>query len=411
VDEDFDTASFDEAYDISDFGDDQAFSTADMAPVTTTFGGGNFVDTGAGGGDSIASILNPALGGGNRTNITNVGAGSNLVYDPAFAAALDISQGLDPTLNLGGTGGVMVPASLRPQIPGQFMTADLGEADMVRPMFNSQLERILQQTIPEAIKEGPVGRIATGIGNFFGDLFSEGKEFAKDPAAGIKLPSLNEISEGFKNFMNRFKPVDRDTQTGRPIEPRGTELGDMTTTNAFIPDARVVVDNFNRPLARTVAPIFPSDMNQVPMLGVGNTGGITTTRPNMAQEADMEVADALQLVPSEFQDTPTDLGSGIRIVPGSGANRFKFTTSTGANLPGLNLLGNVFDIIDARNLEKEVGRLTDEEREFLAGRRNRIVGTPPRFVTTTPNFSVPGFRSRSMSEKEAEEIKRRLGVS
>jgi hypothetical protein len=38
-------------------------------------------------------------------------------------------------------------------------------------------------------------------------------------------------------------------------------------------------------------------------------------------------------------------------------------------------------MIDARNLEKEVGRLTDEEREFLAGRRNRIVGTPPRFVT------------------------------
>ena len=96
MDEDFDLGGFDEAYDISDFGDvagDQAFTTDEMAPVTgTPFGGGNFVDAGVGGGDSIASILNPALGSGNRTNITNVGAGSNLVYDPAFAAALDIHK-------------------------------------------------------------------------------------------------------------------------------------------------------------------------------------------------------------------------------------------------------------------------------------------------------------------------------
>jgi hypothetical protein len=316
VAEDFDLGGFDEAYDISDFGDDQAFSMDDRAPVTTMFGGGDYVDTGVGEGDSIASILNPALSSANRTNITNVGAGSNLVYDPAFAAALDISRGLDPTLNLGGTGGLAVPAALRPQIPGEFMTADYGEADMVRPMFNSQLERILQQTIPEAIKEGPIARIATGIGNFFGNIFSEGRDFAKDSEAGVNLPSL--LSEGFTNFMNRFKPADRDTQTGRPIEPRGTELGDMPTTNARIPDARVVVDDFNRPLARTVAPIFPSDMNQVPMLGVGNTGGITTTRPNMAQEADMEVAEALQLIPSNLETNPIAPISKVQITDPTG---------------------------------------------------------------------------------------------
>ena len=82
--------------------------------------------------------------------------------------------------------------------------------------------------------------------------------------------------------------------------------------------------------------------------------GIASVRPQQMQDVDKNVAEALQLVPSEFQNVPTDLGSGIRIAPGSGANRFKFTTSTGANLPGLNPLGNVFDIIDARNLEKEI---------------------------------------------------------
>ena len=117
MDEDFDTASFDEAYDISDFGEGQAFGTGEMAPVTTTFGGGNFVDVGLGDdGDSLSSIINPALGSGNRTNITNVGGGSNLVYDPAFAAAIDIRRGIDPTLNLGGTGGLAVPAAIAPPL-------------------------------------------------------------------------------------------------------------------------------------------------------------------------------------------------------------------------------------------------------------------------------------------------------
>ena len=353
----FDFGGFDEAYDISDFGEDQAFSTSEMAPVTTMFGGGNFVDVGLGDdGDSLSSIINPALGSGNRTNITNVGGGSNLVYDPAFAAAIDIRRGIDPTLNLGGTGGVMVPAALRPQIPGEFMTTDLGEADMVRPMFNSQVERILQQTIPEAIKEGPVARIATGIGNFFGDLLAEGRDFAKDATAGINLPSLREIGEGFTNFMDRFRPRETDTRA-------------VNMTEAAIRDE---VPRFNYGE-------IPSGFTFGSMPNM-NTG-IASVRPQQMQDADRNVADALQLIPSEFQDVPTDLGSGIQIAPGSGANRFKFTTSTGANLPGVNPMSNVFDMLEARDLKREVGRLTDEEREFLAGRRNRIVGTPPRFVT------------------------------
>jgi hypothetical protein len=99
--------------------------------------------------------------------------------------------------------------------------------------------------------------------------------------------------------------------------------------------------------------------------------------PRAAQNANRNVAEAikdLQLVPSEFQDVPTDLGSGIRIVSGSDPNTVRFTTSTGTNLPGLNQLGNVFDMLDVRDLEKEIGNLTGEERDFLAGRTNRIGG-------------------------------------
>ena len=80
--------------------------------------------------------------------------------------------------------------------------------------------------------------------------------------------------------------------------------------------------------------------------------GIVTMAPENKTEADMAVTDALQLIPSEFQDVPTDLGSGIQIVPGSDANRFKFTTSTGTDLPGSNPMSNIFDMLDARDLEK-----------------------------------------------------------
>ena len=49
----------------------------------------------------------------------------------------------------------------------------------------------------------------------------------------------------------------------------------------------------------------------------------------------------------------------------------------------------------------------------VAPSQAREVGDAMRdtFVTTTPNLNLPGFRSRSMSEAEAEEIKRRLGVN
>ena len=272
MDEDFDTASFDEAYDISDFGDDQAFSMDDRAPVTTMFGGGNYVDTGAGGGDSIASILNPGLGSGNRTNITNVGGGSNLVYDPAFAAALDISRGLDPTLNLGGTGGLAVPAALRPQIPGEFMTTPLGEADMVRPMFFSQGEKFLQQTLPEIVRSGPLARLARGIGS----VFQEGINFAKDASGGIKLPSLQEIGQGFTNFMNRFTPQRT-----------------VTDTNAMnMPEAAIIRETYDygdRPLVDVMG---QNTFGSMPM----NTG-IAQVQPNMANQANMAVTDALQLIP------------------------------------------------------------------------------------------------------------------
>lgn len=174
-----------------------------------------------------------------------------------------------------------------------------------------------QPTLEGTVKEVPRGGIISlipGIGTIANILgrnrgLPEGSEAYKKAMAEANKPVfqpltdiINSMTSGIGAFIDRFRSEggDRDTVTDRPIEPRGTELGDMTTTNAFIPDARVVVDNFNRPLSRTVAPTFPSDMNQVPML----RAGITSMQPNMSQEADMEVADALQLIPSNLETNP-----------------------------------------------------------------------------------------------------------
>ena len=203
-------------------------------------------------------------------------------FDPTYAAALQISRGLNP-----GVGSPLErPSYLQPQIPGEFMTTPFGEADMVRPMFFSQGERILQQTLPEIVRSGPVARIATGIGNFFGDLFSEGKEFAKDATAGIKLPSLKDISEGFTNFVDRFRPRETDTNPMNMLEAAvRDEVPNVTYAKgsaASVPDA-----------------LYPGQntFGTMPM----NTG-IVSVDPIAAQNANRNVAEAikdLQLVPSE----------------------------------------------------------------------------------------------------------------
>jgi len=102
----------------------------------------------------IANYLGQAqVGMSPRSNIIK-----SSTYDPSFAAALDIRQGLDPTFNFQGTGIVTVPQYLRPQIMGDFDTtaanANYSEADMVRPMFNSRGEQVLQQYLPGIVKQG-----------------------------------------------------------------------------------------------------------------------------------------------------------------------------------------------------------------------------------------------------------------
>lgn len=337
--DDFDLGGFDEAYSESDFGENQAFSDSDRASL---FGGGDFVDTGLGDdisyGDTVRSILGGSNIGTNRTNITNVGSGSNLTYDPLFAAALDISRGLDPTNNMGGTGGLAVPSSLRPQVPGNLVLNEAGD----RMMYGSGLERFAQETLPPMIqsaqKLGIGGLLDSIMGTFTDAKNALGK--MGDAVGGISLPDLFISANPMPNMSNE------QTNMGT-LDPSDRFLGDMSQRDAFIP-----------------------------------TAGITNIRPDLSREANISVADATnQPFFEEGPPTPIDSGPGIQIVPGSGQNRFQFATSTGSPLPGAFPMGNVSDILNFSDLERETKRLSPYEQEFLAGRRDGIMGVVPTFIT------------------------------
>ena len=103
---------------ISDSGLSDAQSFTDFSPS------GSDGDSYA---QASANILAEPIAGRNRSNITNLvdaRTGQSL-YDPTFAAAFDISRGLDPTNNMGGTGGLAVPSYLRPQVPGNKVLNEL----------------------------------------------------------------------------------------------------------------------------------------------------------------------------------------------------------------------------------------------------------------------------------------------
>jgi hypothetical protein len=280
---DFDISSFDEAYSPDDFTSREMNFASAVGKQTGGFGDDNTAQT-------IANFIAQPQVGLNRSNIRDTAN-----FDPTYAAALQISRGLNP-----GVGSPLErPSYLQPQIPGEFMTTPLGEADMVRPMFFSQGERILQQTIPEIVRSGPVARIAAGIGNFFGDLFSEGKEFAKDATAGIKLPSLKEISEGFTNFVDRFRPQRT-----------------VTDTNAMnMPEAAIIREKYDygdRPLVDVMG---QNTFGSMPM----NTG-IASVRPQQMQDVDKNVAEALQLIPSNLETNPIAPISKVQITDPAGVS-------------------------------------------------------------------------------------------
>tara|TARA_B100000575_G_scaffold152109_1_gene121394 strand:+ start:345 stop:1277 length:933 start_codon:yes stop_codon:yes gene_type:complete len=310
VDEDdFDLAGFDEAYSPDDF------SQADMDFATAvgmqTAGTGSDDDNAA---QFIANQFAQPQAGMNRSNI--IGTAN---FDPQFAAAFDISRGLDPTNNFGGLGGLSVPSYLRPQTPGNLVLNEAGD----RMMYGSPVERFLQETAPEIVRgfqSVGIGGLLSRLGTSISDAFSDAKRaIGLDGGAqgGLKAEDLQPV-------MGTLDPSDRF-------------LGDMSQQGA---DIRV-------------------------------------TDPVVSAPASVNMASVPQVSPMFDQ-----FGNPYR-------SRFM---RNAAEMAQQSLSGGIASV--APSQAREVG---DAMRDT--------------FVTTTPNLNLPGFRSRSMSEAEAEEIAKKLGIN
>jgi hypothetical protein len=221
AEDDFDLGGFDEAYSPDDFSQaDMDFATAVGMQSSNR---GSDDDSSA---QFIANQFAQPQAGMNRSNITNlVNSSGNSLYDPTFAAALDISRGLDPTNNMGGTGGLAVPSYLRPQVPGNKVLNEAGD----RMMYGSPVERFFQEDLTDAIRSAQESGI--GIPSLLGkglDALLGGIDFLSNSKAGSKIEDVFEEQKKlqgpplppsqFDQFGNMVRSSIFD-YSGNPTEP------------------------------------------------------------------------------------------------------------------------------------------------------------------------------------------------
>ena len=162
--------------------------------------------------DNIAQAIANATAqprvGSNRSNITNlVDSSGNSLYDPQFAAALDISRGLDPTNNFGGTGGLAVPSYLRPQLTGANYV-DYGDQDIYfdgprdKVKYFSPVERFFQEDATNFIRSAQESGI--GITSLLGkglDALLGGIDFLSNSKAGKTVEEVAEEEKRQSSYI------------------------------------------------------------------------------------------------------------------------------------------------------------------------------------------------------------------
>ena len=183
-------------------------------------------------------------GSPSRSNITNlVDSSGNSLYDPQFAAAFDISRGLDPTNNMGGTGGLAVPSYLRPQLTGDIASDFRGSYNQ-EPKYYSPVERVMQTDLAEIAQSGPglIGLVGRGLDSLFSGL-----DFLNNSKAG---KTVEEIAEEEKRIEIADLEKERlDSLVTAPIDRVKKSNLDPILSN--VPPNPVMVNQIQRDIAKS----------------------------------------------------------------------------------------------------------------------------------------------------------------
>ena len=292
--DDFDLGGFDEAYSPDDL------SQADMDFATAvgmqTAGAGSDDDSAA---QFIANQFAQPQAGMNRSNIRGTAN-----FDPQFAAAFDISRGLDPTNNFGGVGGLAVPSYLRPQVQGDLVLNEAGD----RMMYGSGFEKFIQETAPEIVR----GFQNVGIGSLISQLGTSISEAFTDAKRAIGMTGKAEGGLTAQELdMQQFDPTDRTlgdmSQQGAGMVVTDPVVSAPASVNmGAVPQVSPLFDQFGNPY-RTRA-----DRNAAEAAQQVLSGGIASVAPTMAREANTNVVDATR----SLQGPPAFIDRDVQRVPG-----------------------------------------------------------------------------------------------
>lgn len=207
---------------------------------------------------------------GNRSNIRNA-----VNYDPLFAQALNIDRGLLPgnqvigfyptASQFQGQQDLTIPMDMRPTISGR--------AGEFGPQYYSGVEKFLQEDAPGLVKSAMNMGIG-GLLNKFTSAVSSTANSAKEALDG-----------GIEYLKNSFDGLSLQ-------EIKET----VTDTNAMnMPEAAIIREKYDygdRPLSDVMG---QNTFGSMPM----NTGiaNVSPNISNQANQANMAVTDALQLIP------------------------------------------------------------------------------------------------------------------
>lgn len=242
---------FDDGYgDPSDYGMTQAdFDTA--TSIGQAVGSGNE--------DSIAqaianSIAQPQVGR-NRSNVRGMAN-----YDPEYAAALQISRGLNPGVN---TGGLAVPSYLQPQLTGP-IASDFRGSFNLEPKYYSPVERFMQTTLSDIAQSGPgiMGLVGRGLDSLFGGI-----DFLNNSKAG------STVEEEVAKEEARVEIADLEEQrqnqlTDPSFTPMSTTVDKVELDPAFMDVDRTKSKDSGASLAvdPNLSPDFVSRMRSIDAL-------------------------------------------------------------------------------------------------------------------------------------------------
>ena len=228
-----------------------------------------------------------------RGSVSNISNASN--FDPNFAALNMIGRGLTPGFDLRNQISFDVPGSMLPQLEGKY--------GPVGAKFYSPVERAL-------VEMEPVG-IMSMIGKGFQSIMDSAKSSFNDAksALGLKGDAAGGLKdEDFTGMMGTRddQQISDMSQTGAQMNVTDPVATTPNVAMGTIPQVSPTFDAFGNVTRDANMSRFADQFGQI-------NAGIASVAPNMARDANIQVADASQFLNPQAISTGLNYFAGPQI--------------------------------------------------------------------------------------------------